>query len=432
AEEGPSEPEEPGEDPREEPLEAATPARRGGPWRPDPAVESSGRRPPPRGRRRRLLLYGAAGAILLVGILAVVLLVPSATLTIRAPSKAFSQAVDLTAQPGRGAVSVRAQSIQKQASGTFQSTGQNDIPGAKAAGTIQFEDHCPGPPLQIQQGAIASTRSGVQFVQQQPITIADGETKTAPIQAQSVGTGGNVAAGQITTLKNEGVFASCLKVTNPQPTNGGQDAKQQPVITQQDLSNAQSQLQQQVEQSVQAQLAAAARAGEKEADQNPVVWGAPDFTADHAKGSTVQSFNASLTLKGTSAYYRPTQVAAAFRAELESKVPAGQQLTPNDFTAEYATTGGGGGRLEFKGEAVGRMAPRLDLTAIRSHVAGSSAGAAESYLKGLPVSSSSIAQSPFPLPLLPFLSSRISIDYVIQQPASPTPAPSAAAGVTGH
>lgn len=405
---------------------------RSGPWRPEQFMASGSRRLLT-GERRRLISYGAAAAILLIGIVAVVVLVPSATITLTTSSQEFSSQVDLTAQPGSAAngISVRTQTAQKQVSGTFQATGAKNTPGAKASGTIQYQNQCPLG-LQISQGAVLTSQSGVAFAQQQAVTVDKNQTQTVPVQAQSDGANGNVAADQITSLQNAGIYASCLKITNPQPTTGGKDAKHQTVITQQDLTGAQAQLQQQAQQSVQSQLAADVRSGEKQSDQNPVQFGSPQFTADHPDGSEVDHFDATLTLKGTSAYYRPAQVSSAFRAQLRSRVPSGRQLTPNYFVAQYQATAGTGGSVEFKGQATGRIAPRLDLNAIQRHLAGSSTGSARAYLHSLPVSSVSISQSPFPFPMLPLLKSRISVDYVIQQPPAPAPSPGSGPGSSQH
>ncbi|MBO0706782.1 MAG: baseplate J/gp47 family protein [Candidatus Dormibacteraeota bacterium] len=403
-----------------------------GPWRPEQSTPAAWRRTLT-GDRRRLILYGAAAAILLIGIVAVVVLVPSATITLTTSSQQFSSPIDLTAQPGStpNGISVRTQSAQKQVSATFQATGAKNTPGAKASGTIQYQNHCPLG-LQISQGAVLTSQSGVSFLQQKAITVDTNQTQTAPIEAQSDGANGNVAADQITSLQNAGIYASCLKITNPQPTTGGKDAKHQTVITQQDLSGAQAQLQQQAQQSVESQLAAAVRSGEKQSDQNPVLFGSPEFTADHPAGSAVEHFNATLTLRGTSAYYHPAQVSSAFKAQLQSRVPSGRQLTPYDFVAQYQTTASAGGSVEFKGQATGRIAPRLDLGAIQRHLAGSSTSSAEAYLHTLPVSSVSISQSPFPFPMLPFLGSRISVEYVIQQPPAPAPSPGSPPGASQH
>lgn len=404
-----------------------------GPWWPEPTGSTG-----PWGRatrdRRHLILYGAAVAILLIGIVAVVVLVPSATVTLTTSSQQFSTPVDMVVQPGStaGGITLRTQTVEKEVSGTFQATGAKDTPGARASGTVKYLANCGPLGLQVNKGAVLTSQSGVAFVQQQTVTISAEQSENASIQAQSVGGNGNVAAGQISTLQNAGIYASCLKVTNPQATTGGQDAKHQPLVTQKDLQAAQAQLEQQAEQSIQSQLAGAVRSGEKQSDQSPVQFGTPDFFPDHAAGSTVQHFNATLDLKGTSTYYRPAQVSSAFWSALQARVPAGRQLTADDFVAQYQTTEAAGGGLEFKGQATGRIAPKLDLGTIRKQLAGRSTSSAESYLRSLPVSDASISQSPFPLPLMPFLDSRISVDYVIQQPPVPAPSPGTTAGSSPH
>lgn len=407
-----------------------------GPWRPEQAGRPAprSRYPEPARSRRRVPLYLAAVVILLIGVAAVVVLVPSATITLQASAQQFSTPVDLTAQPGAPAngITVRTQTVQKQFSGTFQATGQKNTPGAKATGTIQYQADCGPLGLQVAKGALLTSQSGTVFVQQKAVTIGSGQTKTAPIQAQAAGSSGNVAAGQITSLQNAGIYASCLKVTNPQATSGGQDAKHQAVITQQDLTSAQAQLDQQARSAIQSELAGDVRSGEKQSDQNTVAFGTPDFTADHAVGSAVDHFNATLTLQGSSAYYRPGQVSSAFWSALKAKVPAGRQLTPDDFVAQYQTTATGDGHLEFKGQATGRIAPRLDLGAIRSQLAGRSQSSADQYLHHLPVSGVQVDEYPFSMPILPFLSNRISVEYVIQQPAVSPPSQTPPAGATVH
>lgn len=428
-----------------EPEPAAPPewsgaGARGGPWRPESSAwgASAGRA----GGRRRLALYSGAVAILLLGIVAVILFVPSATITLTVPSKAFAEPVDLTAQPGSGGtgITVRTQSASKQASATFPATGQHNTPGAEATGSIQytFAKLCAqvvkGDKLSIPNGSTLVSKSGVVFVQQQAVTLSFHQSASAPIKAQAVGANGNVDAGQITQLQNGGSSAGCLQVTNPKPTTGGQDAKHQTVISKQDLTSAQAQLEQQVQQAVQQQLASDAQQNEKQADSNPIIWGAVDFTADHAQGASVPSFNATLTQEGTSAYYRPGQVSSAFRAVLLSKVPAGQQLTPGYFTARYSAAGSSGGRLEFTGQAAGRIAPKLNLDAIRSKVTAHTTSSANGYLQTLPVSGASVSEFPMPLPMMPLLGDRITIRYVIQQPPPtlPSPGPSASPAATAH
>ncbi|MBO0702663.1 MAG: baseplate J/gp47 family protein, partial [Candidatus Dormibacteraeota bacterium] len=195
-----------------------------GPWRSDQFAGGGPRRARDRsGDRRRLLAYGAAAAILLIGIVAAVILLPSATITLTTSSQQFSTPVDLTAQPGSptDGITVRSETVQKQVSGTFQATGTKDTPGARASGTVQYQDHCGPLSLQVNKGAVVTSTSGVSFVQQQTVTIKADQTKTAPVRAQSEGGNGNVEAGQITKLQNAGIYASCLKVTNPDPTSGG-------------------------------------------------------------------------------------------------------------------------------------------------------------------------------------------------------------------
>ncbi|MFZ0215753.1 MAG: baseplate J/gp47 family protein, partial [Candidatus Dormiibacterota bacterium] len=403
---------------------APGPERGGAPTRrATPARSVVADRVPP--STRRYVLYGAAAAVLLAGIVAFVLLVPSATVTLVAQSRGFTTNVDLTAQPGTGPVAVRTQVEGKSVSEQFAASGQLNSPGAKAAGTIQYQNQCPlVGPIGISQGAVVVAQSGVQFVQQGDATVPFNQTASAPIQAQSDGANGNVDANQITSLQGAGVWSSCLHVTNPQPTTGGKDPKQQTVITANDIAQAKAQLQQRAMQEISGDLQNAKKQDEKLSDQDPVVFGTPSFQTDHAVQSSVQTFVATLTIKGTAAYYQPAQVATAFRRQLATRVPSGQQLTQDPISAQYLTSGSTGGHLDFKGRAVGSIAPKLDLSAIQSQVKGQTDGQANSQLRRLPVAQVQIAQYPFPLPMLPLLGSRIDVRYVVESSPSPVPSPS--------
>lgn len=367
----------------------------------------------------RTALYVAAAGLLLIGLLSTALLVPSASITLVADAKPFAADVQLTAVPGRSPVGVRTVSETKSVSGTFQVTGNNVTPGVQATGSVEYENRCPAiapvssGQLQVAQGTVLTSQSGVQFVQQNTVQISSGQTSTASVSAAQPGANGNVPAGQITGLANAGPFGACLHVTNPSPLAGGKDGAQQQVVSQADIDKARTQLEQQARQSIGPDLQGKAQPGEKLSDQ--VLYQAPSFQPDHKVNDATKTFNATVTLRGDAALYRQSDVNKAMTAELAKRVPAGQQLTSDSVQTQYQVTTGADGHLMITGRAAAYIAPKLDLHAIKDQLPGKSTGQAQADLSKLPVKHAEIRQSPLPLPLLPVLGSRIDLKYVVQQ-----------------
>ena len=369
--------------------------------------------------RARTFLYVAAAGLLLIGLLSTALLVPSASVTLVADAKPFAADVQLTAAPGRSPVGVRTVSETKSVSGSFPVSGNNVTPGVQASGSVQYENRCQAAPplyngqLQIAEGTVLTSQSGVQFVQQNTVQISSGQTSAASASAAQPGANGNVPAGQITSLANAGPFAACLRVTNPAPFAGGKDDQQQQVVSQADIDKARTQLEQQARQAIAPDLQAKAQPGEKLSDQ--VVYQAPSFQPDHKVNDATKAFNATVSLRGDAALYRQGDVNKAMTAELSKRVPAGQQLTSDSVQTSYQVTTGADGHLMITGRAAAYIAPKLDLHAIKDQLPGKSKGQAQADLSKLPVKHAEIHQSPVPFPLLPVLGSRIDLKYVVEQ-----------------
>ena len=112
---------------------------------------------------------------------------------------------------------------------------------------------------------------------------------------------------------------------------------------------------------------------------------------------------------------------------LQQRVPNDQQLlTESGVKVDYriltATTGG---HLTFLGNATAYVAPKLDEDKILGSIVGRPLQGAKFYLQTLPIQSSSIDEQPFALPLMPFLSRRITIHYIVDSSLVPNNSPTA-------
>lgn len=371
----------------------------------------------------RSLLYGGAALVLIVGLVAMFLFVPSATVTLTAQAQAFSQALDVQAAPGAGPVAIRVADDSQQTSQQIKTTGLHITPAQPATGSVTYTNTCTGPfggDLNVPDGQRLDG-GGQQFAQQGSVTVPQGGTATASVIGTVPGVAGNVPPHTINTIEpDQGVPPpSCLTVDNPSATTGGAEKKQDPMLSQQDFDNARQSLTDKMKQKIHDDLAGQTQKGER-LDET-INYETPSFLADHKVGDLVTQFTGSMTLKGEGAFYSDKDVRDQLRQNLTQHVPAGDVTTDNNVQTDYQVTQSQpGGHLTFHGTANAYIAPRLDFEQIKSQLAGKSGSSARAFLRSLHVLSYKVDQTPFPLPLMPVLTSRITVKYVVEQGSATT------------
>jgi hypothetical protein len=374
-------------------------------------------------RPGRFLLYAGAGLMLVVGIVAMALYVPSASVTLNVDAVAFKQDnLQVDAAPGQGPVKIRAQSVAQQATSGFKATGVKTIPGTQATGTVVFHNGCSGYSITIPRGTRLRGTGGIQFFTKDDVgPLTPNQQGSVPISASSPGANGNLPAGSIGTIESGGQVP-CLTVSQPSDTTGGGDEQKKTVLQTTDIETARSSLDAQLRKQIGDDLAKQAQNGEKLSDQ--IVYQPADFASDHHVGDEVTDFSATMKLSGEGAFYVAADVNKAFADLLSKKVPVDQQLTDNPIKTDYAiTNASSGGHLTFKGSASAFLAPKIDFEQVKARLVGRTLSAAQHDLGRLPVKSVEIKESPFKLPLMPLQSSRITIRYVVQQVPASTPPP---------
>jgi hypothetical protein len=192
-------------------------------------------------------------------------------------------------------------------------------------------------------------------------------------------------------------------------------------MTVSDFDAARAVLEQELRQSIAQQISAAKKANETLSET--MIYGAPLFSTDHQPNDKVAGFNGTMTLVGEGDFYVDADVRKAFETYLAQRVPNNQQLlTESAIQVDYRILSATkGGNLTFVGDAAAFVAPKLDMDKIRADVVGRPLAQARFYLQGLNVRSVSIKEQPIALPLMPLLGSRISIHYVVEQGALPSP-----------
>ncbi|HEY1456107.1 MAG TPA: baseplate J/gp47 family protein [Candidatus Dormibacteraeota bacterium] len=389
----------------------------------------------------RFLLYIAAATLLLVGLFALAIYVPSASVTLVAQAAPFSEKdVEIQAQPGKAPIHVRVVNVSQSNSQGFKTTGVISVPLAPAHGTVTFTNSlrpgfAAGPGIIFKYGQRLTNSNGIVFAvttddpRYGGVLVPWNGQADATVVAVTPGTSGNVGDHTITTINNccDPFDSSKLSVTNALATGGGTDPSTTPQMTEADFDAGRAQLEQSLHQAIAQKLATAGAQGEKLSET--IIFGPPQYTTDHQPNDKVPSFNGTMTVSGEGDFYIDSDVAKAFQAYLSQRVPNDQQVvTGSPIQVTYRIlSAAAGGNLTFAGTASAYVAPKLDVGQIQSHIVGRPLSDARFYLQRLPIQSVSIKEDPISLPLMPLLGRRISIQYVVQSGA---PDPAAAAGTT--
>jgi len=383
----------------------------------------------------RFLLYVTAITLILVGIFAVGVFVPSASVTLVAQAAPFTEKdVEIPAQPGKGPIHVRAVTISNSNSQGFKVTGSIDVPLAPATGQVVYTNDLTqgisnSPGLLFRYGQRLMNTNGLEFAQTSGDTVVPWHgQKTVNVVAVKPGTTGNVGDHTITQIENccDPFDGSKIHVTNPLATGGGTNPSSTPQMTESDFDAARAQLEQSIHQSIAQQLAAAGQQGEKLSET--IIFGPPQFTTDHQPQDKVPTFTGTMTVVGEGDFYIDSEVITAYKTYLAQHVPNNQQLlTESPIQVTYRLLSSAkGGFLVFVGSASAYVAPTLDEAQIRAAIVGRPVAQARFYLEKLPIRSVAIKEEPLALPLMPLLDRRITLHYVVQSNA-----PSAAAAAQG-
>jgi len=381
----------------------------------------------------RFLLYITAATLLVVGLVALAIYVPSASVTLVAQAQPFSEkGVEILAQPGKAPIRVRTDIITRSNSQGFKTTGLVQVLLASSIGVLTFTNNCTpsgssnGPGLISKYGTRFVNTNGIEFAQTTPDWLIPWRSGSQVwVKAVTPGTPGNVGDHTINSwAPSDPNPYDCLSVTNQQATYGGADPSSTPTMTVADFDAGRAQLEAELRQSIAQQLASAGQAGEKLSET--IVFGAPNYTTDHQPNDKVPSFSGTMTLKGEGDFYVDADVAKAFQTYLAQRVPNDQQLlTESPIQVSYRILSASqGGNLTFLGDASAYIAPKLDEAKIRSGLVGQTLTGAKFFLQRLPVRSVVIKEQPISLPLMPLLVDRISLHYVVQSGApNPTASP---------
>jgi hypothetical protein len=399
-----------------------------GPPRRQAAAPDALTREHPAIRDYRPYLIGAA-LFAVIGLLTLVLYVPTAAVALSVqgtPLKADVQLLGSPTAPAGSTDAVQTQALHASDSQTVQgtATGQKQVAAAPASGNVTFTDSCiflcDTGSKTIASGTTVSTSGGKHYKTQKTVSLPSprGKVSVAIVAAQP-GPDGNTDPHTISVIDNNRDFN--VSVDNSDPVGGGADPRTATVVQQSDIDSIVAAFARDAVPKVQEQLSG------KALGQHLVPVGAgvaPSYVADHKVGDELQSpfsFSVTVTVAGDAVAFDDKKVKSTLRDALSRKVPPGSQLTENPKLAFDATGATRDGGITLNGHAAGYYAPVFIESNIRSHLKGKSPSSAHAFLQSLPnVVDARITQAPFSLPWLPLFSSRITFK-VLEVAGSPAP-----------
>jgi len=163
---------------------------------------------------------------------------PSADVTLTLQSRNYSLPLKLTANGASHMDltnnTVPAQTLTFSRSLTLpgHASGSSTVGTVQATGMVTFTNNGTSSVV-IPSGTLVSTKSGVQFITEAEVLVPSGSsTNVAPVQAVKAGTTGNVSAGSITAIPQQGGLNMIqqanppnttvnVAVNNTDPTTGG-------------------------------------------------------------------------------------------------------------------------------------------------------------------------------------------------------------------
>jgi hypothetical protein len=403
--------------------------------------------------RRRPLYFVAAGLVIL-GILLLLVVAPSAkvTITLTGTPVSANPTIQGSPDPTNGSQPdhlVTSVVTSDQASQFMATpTGKQQVPAAAANATLVFTTDLPqGAQFTVPKGTEFDTQDNppIRFyaTQDTPVCIGPGGTtpqncptgttpnNSVPVQDGTPEAKGNVAANTITKWPQNpcpsparppffpGCTASDLTETNPAPATGGADAKTNTVASQSDVNgwtsqvtSSQQTLTAQVNQDLQSKAAGKTLA--KDPGGNGVTVACAPTPALPAVNGVFAPTQISVACHGKAAAYNPGDVTAIVKADLQQQVAQGDTLASDaiNCTKTAVTQAADDGTVVLSVQCTSFSRPAIDLNGLKGQLTGHSPGDAKNIIEHRlnHVKNVVVSQSPIPLFWLPFFSGRIEID----------------------
>jgi hypothetical protein len=274
-------------------------------------------------------------------------------------------------------------------SGQFPATGRR-VEASRARGEVRLQSKNPVDDNNVRAGSIVSTAGGIQFrtterviIPKATITgliVSPGEV-TVAVEAVEPGPDGNVDAEAISVPPST-EDAALTVVSNPEPTSGG-SRREFPLVEQEDVDAAITQLGTQLDAQFSAMLADPARVppgltvfADTRALADPLPTTAPETLV----GQEVEEFPLGLATTGTVIAVDPRPVESVAADRIAGTVASGYRLVDGSIQVTPGEPAVSGETVSFPVSATGSQIRVVDADTLRDEIKGKPLDEARSIL----------------------------------------------------
>jgi hypothetical protein len=379
-----------------------------------------------------LLALEAVVLLVVLGVVVVAFLlaVPSATVTLHPATITYSRIVPISVDPNLDIVDLQRGVIPSQRIGEefegyaeVSTSGRGFAFSGRATGQVLFTNLL-GQEYRVPAGTIVRTSAGsypVRYETTAGVTIPAFGQAQAPVQALEEGPSGNVDAYQINLV--EGVVGFAVRVTNPAPIAGAESQTVR-IVSQADRDRAWALAADQV--MAQAynglQALASQEPGRFLPQQTLVIQAAPRAAYTHLVGERTDTLGLSLRLLVTGEAIQGRDAQAVAHRQLVTQLPEGYTLVDAQYQfGEAAEEDIGPGRFTFFIMARGYAAAKIDQSRVLEIVQATPVEEAAAELEqSLPLARPpEINVTPSWFPYVPFLDINTQVNVVAGQMPAP-------------
>jgi hypothetical protein len=332
--------------------------------------------------------------------------------------------------PAAGVVPAVVVSIDVEATGTFEATGQR-VEETKATGTVRWTNCDPTEAYTIGAGALVRTASGVTFATTDgvflPVAILEGtqlacQSRDVGVIAVQAGPSGNVAAGTITVVPPS-LNRVVVRVTNREATTGG-TRETFTRVTQADVDAAMKVLDEQLATAFAAELEDPdAVAADLTVFPETGVLGEPTYDPDPAGlvGQEITTFTLSASATGTATAVDEASLGQVAEDRLRTSVEPGYALVADSIETSVGTPTVAGQTIVFPTSASGLQVRIVDAAELEAQILGKTEDEARAILE--PYGAVDITLWPDWVTTIPTLDARV--DFVVEETVVPEASPGA-------
>lgn len=309
----------------------------------------------------------------------------NAQVLIKADSKPYDRDFDVTVASGATLDTSRSRIPGEEQTATVAESQQTQSTGTKktgnsAVGEVKVLNWTTGK-VSFNKGTVIISKNGVKFELDSTVEVASrsastpGETNVA-VKAQDFGTGGNLSSGTEFTFQQYDELLYSAK--NDNAFTGG-DEKEVTVVTQQDLTNLEKNLQDKLVKRAKEELVQRMPGGQISDESIEIKIAKKQF--DKKLDDEGNSINLEMEVQATALVYDENILKELLAKIAQEEVGEGQEALTQNVEIRSLDINRGKGTLNLEGNYTANLTPKINVDEIRDKIAGKGIKKAREIIK---------------------------------------------------